>query len=112
MSEEKVNEGIGRQLKDISDRLAALERKTDANAKALRIMQEVIVHGATNEMPWHKLKPPRMKQVMAVLDFLREHPSCSIRHAARRTFAKVEGGYQDAENLASYCYDHKLKMYI
>ena len=112
MSEETKIGGESGVLKAILDRLASLERKVDANAKALRIMQEVIVHGATNEMPWHKLKPQRMKQVMAVLDFLREHPNCSIRHAARRTFARTEGGYQDAENLASYCYDHKLKMYI
>lgn len=112
MGEETKVGGESGVLKAILDRLASLERKADANAKALRIMQEVIVHGATNEMPWHKLKPPRMRQVMSVLDFLREHPNCSIRHAARRTFAKTEGGYQDAENLASYCYDHKLKMYI
>lgn len=105
------NEGDG-TLKEIAERLKALERKTEANGKMLRILQEVIVHGAKNELPWHRLKPARMRQVSAVLDFLRGHPSCTIRHAAARAFVRSEGGYPDAENLASYCYEHKLKMYV
>ena len=99
-------------LKEIVGRLKAIEQKTERNGKMLRILQEVVVHGTGETLPWHKLKPARMRQVQAVVEFLREYPRCSIRHAAKRTFVRTEGGYKDAENLASYCYDHKVKMYI
>ena len=99
-------------LKEIVGRLKAIEQNTERNGKMLRILQEVVVHGTGETLPWHKLKPARMRQVQAVVEFLREHKCCSIRHAAKRTFTKAEGGYKDAENLASYCYDHKVKMYV
>ena len=99
-------------LKEIVGRLKAIEQKTERNGKMLRILQEVVVHGTGETLPWHKLKPARMRQVQAVVEFMREYPRCSIRHAAKRTFTKAEGGYKDAENLASYCYDHKVKMYV
>lgn len=99
-------------LKEIVERLKAVERRAEQNGKMLRILQEVVVNGTGEALPWHKLKPARMRQVQAVVEFLREYPRCSIRHAAKRTFTKAEGGYKDAENLASYCYDHKVKMYV
>ena len=112
MSEENGNSVCAEMLKEIAERLKAVERKAEQNGKMLRILQEVVVNGTGETLPWHRLKPARMRQVQAVVEFLREHRCCSIRHAAKRTFTKAEGGYQDAENLASYCYDHKVKMYV
>lgn len=112
MSEENGNAGSVETLKEIVERLKAVERRAEQNGKMLRILQEVVVNGTGEALPWHKLKPARMRQVQAVVEFLREYPRYSIRYAAKRTFTKAEGGYKDAENLASYCYEHKVKMYV
>ena len=112
MSEENGNARSAETLKEIVERLKAVERRAEQNGKMLRILQEVVVNGTGEALPWHKLKPARMRQVQTVVEFLRQHKCCSIRHAAKRTFTKAEGGYKDAENLASYCYDHKVKMYV
>ena len=112
MSEGNAPAGCGEILKEIAGRLKALERKAEQNGKALRIIQEVMANGTGANLPWHRLKPARMRQVQAVLEFMREHPSCTVLHAAKRTFVRTEGGYPDAANLASYCYDHKVGMYV
>lgn len=87
-------------------------RDRTVSHKEMDILRKMIIEGGDQTFPWYRLKEPRMQQVESVLACLREHPTFTIKQAAKRSFRKRPGGYPTYKAISGYCYAIRLGMYI
>jgi len=93
------------KLESISGQLEVIRRKVEG-------LTRIVTDGADREYPWFRLNQARRKSVEAVLNFLRDHRSYTIRKASAKVFVKSPGGYPNWESLAAYCYAVDIATYL
>ncbi len=86
--------------------------KVDEIQKSIAHLRSVIADGEEKTFPWHALAYQKMKQVEAVLEYLREHRTATVSVAVQKTFRKVSGGYEKWTGLKSYCYRIDIGLYV
>ncbi|MBO5906236.1 MAG: hypothetical protein J6Q84_07450 [Kiritimatiellae bacterium] len=86
-----------------------------AQQSEMKILRHIIRSGEQLEFPWFKLSGARLRQVEAVIAYLKEHSNREIYtlpRACRETFKFSPDGYPTHEALAAYCYRVKLQSFI
>ena len=85
--------------------LCSIDRKTGLVSAAL-------MHGEDRAYPWHRLNTARQRQVLAVREYMAEHPDRTPWFAARSAYRRVANGYPTWQALAAYCYHIKIEHYV
>ena len=70
------------------------------------------MHGEARVYPWHRLNTARQRQVLAVREYMAEHPDRTPWFAARSAYRRVANGYPTWQALAAYCYHIKIGHYV
>ncbi len=90
---------------------ARLTRETAKSVAALRLVKDALCVGERKERPWDRLSKGKVEQVMAVIAYLRAHPTASVNVAVERSFVETRGGYTNVESLKSWCYRKDIPLF-
>ena len=90
---------------------ARLSRETAKSVAALRLVKDALCVGERKERPWDRLSKGKVEQVMAVIAYLRAHPTASVNVAVERSFVATRGGYTNIESLKSWCYRKEIPLF-
>ena len=82
--------------------------------KELGVLRRIIADGEEVEYPWFDYKQPKMRQIQAVFEYLKEHPNrdlYTVPRAVREKFARIPGGYKTTGALQAACYRCRVALY-
>jgi hypothetical protein len=103
---------IGKIALRISGKMDEAVRLLGSLNRKASLVTDAYMHGEDRVYPWHRLNTARQRQVLAVREYMAEHPDRTPWFAARSAYRRVANGYPTWQALAAYCYHIKIEHYV
>ena len=89
-----------------------LVRHVESLEQQVSTLREIVRHGEQQYFPWFDLPQGEQRHVVAVLEYLRAHPTRSLNAACEHVFENVGGGFRSPKTLWGWCNRHKITMFV